>query len=184
MFVVDYLSTEGYLVTTDLRYRRRSEKGDRRISTDLDILALKRNRKPLIGEVYASTLDSKKKSDQEVLSRLINKLNEGIISYKSQKIGLGTLLEELGIGESIDRCLFVWCIKTDEKDVKKKALSRGVKIITFSDMFKKLIMWTWKRIKEERWFEQRNYTQAILAMLLLLHKEGELDLTEIVRNLR
>ena len=51
---------------------------------------------------------------------------------------------------------------------------RGVKLITFPEMFKELIELTGRKLKKKGWFEQPNYTQALLSMIMALHKQSKL----------
>jgi len=167
-FIADYLTLKGYFVTTDVRYRRL--KGKRLVSSDLDILAIpvyqQGDLRPIIGEVYAYTLKSR-----DTLQELLNKLTEGELQHNGRKIGLGSLLKELGFKDlqELERHLYAWAIggtKLPGDEILKIAREQGVKIITFKEVLDDLIRTTRSRIEREEWFEPRNLTQAVVALIL------------------
>jgi len=176
MFVADYLSVKGYLVATDIRYCRLE--GGRKVSTDLDILArpVTGEGKVIIGEVHPYSMSIMKEDDRKILEDLCEKLTEGAIEYKGERVGLGALLEQLGLAEEdVERCLFIWLITVGKDEIVRGMLEpRGIKLITFPEMFKELIELTGRKLKEKGWFEQRNYTQALLSMIMLLHEQSKL----------
>ena len=188
MFVADYLSIKGYLIATDIRYYRLRK--NRKVSTDLDILArpMAGEGKVIIGEVHPYPRSIMKEKDRKILEDLCEKLTEGAIEYKGERVGLGALLEQLGLTEEdVERCLFIWLITIGKNEIVREIFEpRGVKLITFPEMFKELIELTGRKLKEKGWFEQPNYTQALLSMIMALHKQsklvGEPDPLEMLIN--
>ena len=176
VFVADYLSIKGYLVATDIRYHRL--RGNRKVSTDLDILArpMAGEGKVIIGEVHPYSRSIMKEEDRKILVDLCEKLTEGAIEYKGERIGLGALLEQLGLAEEdVERCLFIWLITIGKDEFVREILEpKGIRLITFPEMFKELIELTGRKLKEKGWFEQPNYTQALLSMIMLLHEQSKL----------
>ena len=91
---------------------------------------------------------------------MLDKLTEGGLEHQGRKLGLTSLLKQLGCRDPgiFERSLHVWALggaKLSRDEAIRVARERGVKIITFKEVLDDIIHDARQRIEREEWFEPK-----------------------------